>query len=69
VANKEGRVAGGNAAGGGSRFGGIVGAACVKVFDLEIGMAGITEEGARRSLMRMVADAKTWWEGTERQGR
>jgi NADPH-dependent 2,4-dienoyl-CoA reductase/sulfur reductase-like enzyme len=48
IANKEGRVAGENAVGGQSRFHGIVGAACVKVFDLEIGMAGITESQAKR---------------------
>jgi NADPH-dependent 2,4-dienoyl-CoA reductase/sulfur reductase-like enzyme len=48
TANKEGRVAGENAAGGDSRFFGIVGAACVKVFNLEIGMAGITEAVAKK---------------------
>jgi NADPH-dependent 2,4-dienoyl-CoA reductase/sulfur reductase-like enzyme len=48
TANKEGRVAGENAAGGNARFYGIVGAACVKVFSLEIGMAGITEAAAKK---------------------
>ena len=48
TANKEGRVAGENAAGGNARFYGIVGAACVKVFKLEIGMAGITESQAKK---------------------
>lgn len=48
TANKEGRVAGENAAGGNARFYGIVGAACVKVFGLEIGMAGITEAAAKK---------------------
>jgi NADPH-dependent 2,4-dienoyl-CoA reductase/sulfur reductase-like enzyme len=47
IANKEGRVAGENAAGGRSEFYGIVGAACVKVFDLEIGTAGINEAQAK----------------------
>jgi pyruvate/2-oxoglutarate dehydrogenase complex dihydrolipoamide dehydrogenase (E3) component len=47
IANKEGRVAGENALGGKGRFHGIVGAACVKVFDLEIGLAGVTEARAR----------------------
>ncbi len=46
TANKEGRVAGENAVGGRSQFHGIVGAACVKVFNLEIGMAGISEAQA-----------------------
>jgi NADPH-dependent 2,4-dienoyl-CoA reductase/sulfur reductase-like enzyme len=48
VANKEGRVAGENAAGGRAEFSGIVGAACVKVFDLEIGIAGISEAQAQK---------------------
>lgn len=48
TANKEGRAAGENAVGGNSRFHGIVGAACVKVFNLEIGMAGITEAEAKK---------------------
>ena len=48
IANKEGRVAGENALGGESEFLGIVGAACVKVFDLEIGLAGITEVQAKK---------------------
>ena len=47
IANKEGRVAGENALGGRTEFHGIVGAACVKVFDLEIGMAGINEAQAK----------------------
>jgi NADPH-dependent 2,4-dienoyl-CoA reductase/sulfur reductase-like enzyme len=48
IANKEGRVAGENAVGGRSQFHGIVGAACVKVFNLEIGMAGISEAQAKK---------------------
>jgi NADPH-dependent 2,4-dienoyl-CoA reductase/sulfur reductase-like enzyme len=48
LANKEGRVAGENALGGRAEFQGIVGAACVKVFDLEIGMAGINESQAKK---------------------
>lgn len=46
IANKEGRVAGENALGGSAQFHGIVGAASVKVFDLEIGMAGVSEAQA-----------------------
>ncbi len=49
VANKEGRVAGENAVGGQAEFHGIVGAGCVKVFDLEIGTAGISEAQAKRN--------------------
>lgn len=48
LANKEGRIAGENAMGGQAEFHGIVGAACVKVFDLEIGMAGIIEAQAKK---------------------
>jgi NADPH-dependent 2,4-dienoyl-CoA reductase/sulfur reductase-like enzyme len=48
IANKEGRVAGENAVGGSSEFHGIVGAACVKVFGLEIGMVGINEVQAKK---------------------
>lgn len=48
IANKEGRVAGENAVGGQAVFHGIIGAACVKVFGLEIGMAGINEDRAKK---------------------
>jgi NADPH-dependent 2,4-dienoyl-CoA reductase/sulfur reductase-like enzyme len=48
VANKEGRVAGENSVGGRAEFLGVVGAASVKVFDLEIGMAGISEAQAKK---------------------
>lgn len=48
VANKEGRVAGENAVGGDARFNGIVGASCVKVFELEIGTVGVSEAVAQR---------------------
>jgi len=49
LANKEGRVAGENAVGGQAEFHGIVGAGCVKIFGLEIGMAGISEAQAKRN--------------------
>jgi CoA-dependent NAD(P)H sulfur oxidoreductase len=42
AANKTGRVAGTVAAGGGATFGGIVGTAVVKVFDLEVARTGLT---------------------------
>jgi CoA-dependent NAD(P)H sulfur oxidoreductase len=42
TANKTGRVAGTVAAGGDDRFGGIVGTAVVKVFDLTIARTGLT---------------------------
>jgi NADPH-dependent 2,4-dienoyl-CoA reductase/sulfur reductase-like enzyme len=42
AANKTGRVAGTVAAGGSASFGGIVGTAVVKVFDLEVSRTGLT---------------------------
>jgi len=47
TANKQGRVAGENAAGGNASFAGIVGTAVFKTFDLEVGRTGITEKEAR----------------------
>ncbi len=46
TANKQGRVAGTNAAGGLARFGGVVGTAVVKAFDLTIALTGLTEKYA-----------------------
>ena len=48
VANKQGRVAGDNASGGRSTMPLVVGNAIVKVFDLEVGRAGINSEYAER---------------------
>jgi NADPH-dependent 2,4-dienoyl-CoA reductase/sulfur reductase-like enzyme len=47
TANKQGKVAGANAAGGDEIFAGIVGTAVVKVFDLTAAMTGLTETRAR----------------------
>ncbi len=47
TANKQGRVAGENIAGGEVSFPGIVGTAIFKVFDLEVGRTGITEKEAK----------------------
>jgi NADPH-dependent 2,4-dienoyl-CoA reductase/sulfur reductase-like enzyme len=47
TANKQGRVAGENAAGGDAVFQGIVGTAAVKVFGLEVARTGLTEDQAR----------------------
>lgn len=41
TANKQGKVAGANAAGADERFGGIVGTAAFKVFGLEVGRTGL----------------------------
>jgi NADPH-dependent 2,4-dienoyl-CoA reductase/sulfur reductase-like enzyme len=43
TANKQGKVAGENLGGGDARFGGIVGTAVVKVFDLEAASSGLSE--------------------------
>ncbi|HIQ05122.1 MAG TPA: NADH oxidase, partial [Anaerolineae bacterium] len=48
TANKQGRVAGENAAGGDAAFHGIVGTAVVKVFDLEVARTGLSEQEAIR---------------------
>lgn len=65
VANKEGRVAGENVVGGRAEFQGIVGAGCVKVFDLEIGLAGITEAKAKASGFQVISQIV---EGSSRVG-
>ncbi len=46
TANKQGRVAGRNAAGGNAVFGGIVGTAITRVFDLQVARTGLTEREA-----------------------
>jgi NADPH-dependent 2,4-dienoyl-CoA reductase/sulfur reductase-like enzyme len=47
VANKQGRVAGENAAGGKVTFDGVVGSMCFQVFSLEVAATGLTEKMAR----------------------
>ncbi len=47
TANKHGRVAGVNVAGGNERFEGVVGTLIVKVFDLTVGKTGLTEKEAQ----------------------
>jgi NADPH-dependent 2,4-dienoyl-CoA reductase/sulfur reductase-like enzyme len=47
TANKQGRAAGENIAGGNASFPGIVGTAIFKVFDLEVARTGITEKEAK----------------------
>ena len=48
IANKQGRVAGDNAAGKKSVFHGVVGSAVFKVFELEVAFTGLGVEAARR---------------------
>ena len=47
TANKQGRAAGENIAGGSASFPGIVGTAIFKTFDLEVGRTGLTEREAK----------------------
>jgi NADPH-dependent 2,4-dienoyl-CoA reductase/sulfur reductase-like enzyme len=49
TANKQGRVAGENAAGGRARFRGIVGTAVTKVFSLEVARTGLSLAEARQA--------------------
>jgi NADPH-dependent 2,4-dienoyl-CoA reductase/sulfur reductase-like enzyme len=48
TANKQGRVAGTNAAGGVAVFAGVVGTAITKAFDLGIATTGLTEKAAKQ---------------------
>jgi len=48
IANKQGRVAGQNIGGHMAEFPGVVGAQSFKVFDLEVGATGLTEDEAVR---------------------
>jgi len=56
TANKQGRVAGENIAGGDAAFKGIVGTSVFKTFDLEVGRTGITEKEAMSEHMDYVAN-------------
>jgi NADPH-dependent 2,4-dienoyl-CoA reductase/sulfur reductase-like enzyme len=56
TANKQGRVAGENVAGGRARFVGIVGTSVVKVFNLEVGRTGLSHQQAEEAGYR-VAEA------------
>ncbi len=49
LANRQGRIAGSNLAGGHERFGPVVGSAAVKVFDWNVSSTGITENTARKA--------------------
>ncbi|MGQ9777766.1 MAG: FAD-dependent oxidoreductase [Thermodesulfobacteriota bacterium] len=48
IANKQGRVAGENAAGGNATFLGVVGSAAFKVFELEVAFTGLSTEVAKK---------------------
>jgi len=55
TANKTGRVAGANAAGGRERFGGIVGTSIVGIFGMAFATTGLSAEQARREGFSPVA--------------
>jgi NADPH-dependent 2,4-dienoyl-CoA reductase/sulfur reductase-like enzyme len=55
TANKMGRIAGANAAGGRERFAGVAGTCILSVFGLGIGMTGLSVEQARREGFSAVA--------------
>jgi NADPH-dependent 2,4-dienoyl-CoA reductase/sulfur reductase-like enzyme len=59
TANKQGKVAGANAAGGDERFGGIVGTAAFKVFDIEVGRTGLGAQEIARLGLDAVAAVST----------
>lgn len=59
VANKMGRVAGDNAAGGNSSFPGIVGTIIFKVFNLHIGRTGLSSREALESGFNVVTEQIT----------
>jgi NADPH-dependent 2,4-dienoyl-CoA reductase/sulfur reductase-like enzyme len=48
TANRQGKLAGENAVGGGARFGGVAGTNIAKVFDLEVAQTGLTERAASK---------------------
>ncbi|KHK03285.1 FAD-dependent oxidoreductase [Desulfovibrio sp. TomC] len=49
MANRQGRIIGDNLAGASSRFAGVVGSWCVKLFDLGVAGTGLTLAGATRA--------------------
>jgi NADPH-dependent 2,4-dienoyl-CoA reductase/sulfur reductase-like enzyme len=55
TANKQGRAAGANAAGGKVRVKGVMGSVVFKFFDLEIGRIGLTEADLKRKKMQPVS--------------
>jgi NADPH-dependent 2,4-dienoyl-CoA reductase/sulfur reductase-like enzyme len=56
TANKQGRIAGENAAGGNATFRGIAGSAITKVFDLFVGKTGLNSEEALKNGFDPVED-------------
>ena len=71
-ANKQGRVAGANAAGGNLTFPGVVGTSIVRVFDLTVAKTGLGEREARQAGYEVLvsythsADHATYYPGARR---
>ncbi len=59
TSNKQGKVAGANAAGADARFGGIVGTAGFKVFDLEVARTGLGQADVERLGLDVVVATST----------
>ncbi len=59
TANKQGKVAGANAAGAEERFEGILGTAAFKVFDLEVGRTGLARADLVRAGIHAVTSSST----------
>ncbi len=62
VASKTGWVAGENAAGGRAHFEGAVRAAGVRIFDLEVALAGLTAREAQAAGFTVIRETVTAWE-------
>ncbi len=54
VAVKQGKVAGINAAGGNTEYTGVIGSAVTKLFDLQIGVTGLTETAAQKAKIQVI---------------
>jgi NADPH-dependent 2,4-dienoyl-CoA reductase/sulfur reductase-like enzyme len=61
TANKQGRLAGENAAGLNKKFDGIVGTAVTKIFDLEVARTGLSSVDARREELKFLTSAIQGW--------
>ncbi|HKU36686.1 MAG TPA: FAD-dependent oxidoreductase [Polyangiales bacterium] len=59
TANKQGKIAGANAVGADERFGGVVGTAAFKVFDLEVARTGLGPSELERSSTPFVRSQST----------
>jgi NADPH-dependent 2,4-dienoyl-CoA reductase/sulfur reductase-like enzyme len=61
TANKQGRLAGENAAGLNKKFDGIVGTAVTKIFDLEVARTGLSSIDAHREGLKFMTSAIQGW--------